>query len=176
MDDGGGDCFVDQLFGFAGKLIEVVPVNLADDAELNPVAVHSSGKAAGEVYFLGVSQPADHLFQYLFNACGFHHDPADFLIERMLIVGAKQLAIAAAFGFNNAGFFEFVQLLAHRIAGNAEFLLQSAQPRGSLGVDEKFQQQFNPKFGCDNSVEQKTILLTTEGTEVCRVQLPVSSF
>ena len=139
-----------KWLGFANEGFEVVEIDVGThDDEVQFFRVEAAGKVADEVDFFGPAEVDDHAFDDAVDAGIFAHEAVDVGEERVFFVGLKHLAVAFGVGFEEAGFFEAVELEAYGIGAVAEFSFETTQIACGAGVQEELQHELDAGAGSD---------------------------
>ncbi len=141
------DLAVDQLLNLIDQANEVGFVDIANQNQVDDVAVAPTCKIACKVHFLHIAQSRYHILDNFVDPDMLQQDVVQLAEERVRSVRLENFFVAVHMRYQHTGLFQAVQLHADGIARLAEFRLQAAQIRFGAAVEEKFQQQLDTGLG-----------------------------
>jgi len=131
---------LDECFGFADEVDEIIFVDVAGQHEVNDGTVEAIGELAYEIYFLDFTQAFDDGVDDSVEANVFDEDIVDFVVEGVIGVGLEEFLVAFGAGFEHSGFFEAVEFLTDGVGGVAKFGFKASQVGTGAAVQEELEQ------------------------------------
>ena len=154
MHDRCTDSPVDQLLGLCGEPLQVFDVDaVAHQHQIDGVGVAAAGHVARDPRLGDVAELADHVLHHPVEPHVLAQDADDVVEERVLAVGAEDLAVAVAAGHQQPALLEAVEFEADGVGALAEFVGQAAEVAMYVGDQEELQQDLDAGLSTDKKIK-----------------------
>ena len=147
------DLALDEGFGFADEVDEIIFIDVSGQHEVNHGAVETVGQLADEVDFTEFAEALDDGVYDLVKADVLDEDIVDLAVKRVMCIGLEVFAVAFGVGGKQSGFFKAVEFLSYGIGGIAKLCFESPEVGTGAAVEEKLQKEFDPRFGRNEGLD-----------------------